>query len=324
MKLTEKLVDYLYRSFSKDPERFLALRIRSAGSLSWSISDGVLSVTTLLGVTTVALADHTLSSLAGLLSSTPGVTVEYLAGDSHLSARVLLDGGANQNDSNGDHLYGYGSLLWAYMEPISVELVEAENQIVNMIDQMSITSADAEWLDEWGGYFGISRSSGESDSAYANRMIIEITRPRANNKAIEIAIKDQFGQVATVTDIRSWGIVSPTYNGAYLNNGVGFHNGNTLPIYGLFQVVVGYDLLNGGSQAAFSTEVSALIEKFRAAGTHLDSLSLAGALIADVSPSKPTDAGSITVTTNAFFDGTFLHDGSATYVGTAISTDVLS
>jgi len=324
MKLTDTLIDYLYRAFKKDPERFLAMRIRSENTLTWDVADGVLAVTTSLSSQEFTLENYTLATLASAVATMPGVTVSDIASDSHLSALVLLDSSGNQAESNGDHLYGYGSLLWAYLEPLAMELVEAKAEIVNMLDQMAVTTADNEWLDEWGGYFGIKRNTGETDVVYGNRIIVEIIRPRANNKAIELAIKERFGQSATVTDLRLWGAAIPKYNGAYNYDGSQYHNATSAPIYGLFQVVVGYDLLNGGSQEEFGAEVRALIEKFRDAGTHLDSLSLTTSGMSDSQTSIPADTGaSLTVTTNVYHNGAYTHNGVATHAGTAVVAESL-
>lgn len=324
MRLTDTLVDYLYRAFKKDPERFLAMRIRSANTLTWAVEDGILSVTTSLSSQSFTLESYTIATLASAVSTMQGVTVSDITTDRQLSALVLLDGSGNQAESNGDHLYGYGSLLWAYIEPLAMELVAAKAEIANMLDQMSVATADNEWLDEWGGYFGIKRSVGETDVVYGNRIVVEIIRPRENNKAIELAIKEQFGQVATVSDLRVWGSATPKYNGAYTYNGSQYHNATQAPAYGLFQVVVGYDLVNGGSQAEFGASVRALIEKFRAAGTQLDSLSLTTSGMSDSQNSVPTDTGaSLTVTTNVYYNGAYTHNGVATYAGTAVVSESL-
>lgn len=295
---TERLIEYLYRSFSKDPERFLALRIRSSSFLVWQVENDTLSLTTSLSTTVFNLADFTLGSLCDAIAMVPSLTVEYLAQDSHLSALVLLNGSASQTESNGDHLYGYGSLLWSYMHPVAGELIEAETQIGNMIDQMSITTADGDWLDEWGDYFGIPRNLGEPDAWYSNRMIVEILRPRGNNKAIELAMLERFGQVARIEDIHRFGSVAPAYNGVFTNNGTQVHNAVSSLERGLFRAVVGYDLLGDASPNAFAAEARAFIDKFRDAGTHLETLSLSSSLIYDSAPGSTDGSNSQSMVMN--------------------------
>jgi hypothetical protein len=73
MKLTDTLIDYLYRAFKKDPERFLAMRIRSENTLTWDVADGVLAVTTSLSSQAFTLENYTLATLASAVATMPGV-----------------------------------------------------------------------------------------------------------------------------------------------------------------------------------------------------------------------------------------------------------
>lgn len=286
MKLVAKLLDYIHRGFDKEPESFVALRLRhSSAGFRWTVSDRVLSGfdgATLLFQ--VDLSAHTLASLISHLYTYSGVEVAYAAGQDRLglSACVLLDGEGAQAESNGDVLLGYSSLLWVYLDAVSTELVEAKARVVAMLDQMSIKTADTEWLDEWGGYFGVPRLHGEVDADYANRIVVEVMRPRENNKAIEIALLQNFGQESSVVDVRLWGPTSPLYNANYTHNSAVLHNASPVPVYGLFDVVIGYDLLSGADQQEYANTVRSFIERFRAAGTHMRSLSLSGSVIEDV------------------------------------------
>lgn len=95
MRLTDKLLGFLNRVFSKDPESFLAFRLRYDGQMTWTVLDGIFT-TTVSGGTGVALsvslASHTLGSLATFLSSQPGYSVPYA--DSTVASRsawVLID-----------------------------------------------------------------------------------------------------------------------------------------------------------------------------------------------------------------------------------------
>lgn len=278
MKLTEKLLNYAHQILSKSPDRFIALRVRSSGSLSWSIEDATLVLVTAIESISVSLADYTIASLAEFLSSKATVSVEYMAPESHLSALVLIDGAANQNDGNGDCLYGFGSLVWAYMEPLAAELTESRNQIGNMVDQMSIPSADAEWLDEWGGYFGIRRLAGETDAIYGPRIIAESLLPRGNNIAIEMAIGAATGGFKSeVTDAPMDSVFSGIQRDGFTRfDGTRARAPIVRSFYGQFDVNADFDLLSSENISDLMVRIRSAIDKFRDAGTRLRQVQLSG------------------------------------------------
>lgn len=297
MQLTQKLLSYLHRIFDKDPGQFLALRLSYAGGMTWTIADAMLTTTVTGGPgqpLTVDLTQYTLGRLYAFLAAQPGYRVIY--GDrstlSLLSARVLVDGTNDIAKSNGDHLYGYTSVLWSYLESQAQELQAAEAQIVEMLKQMSTKTAQAEWLDEIGGYYAVPRLQGELDASYGPRIIAEVLRPRGNNVAMEAAIKVYTGQSAKVTDVTLYGATFPLYDGTITHDGTYHHDAVTAPLYGLFDVEYGYDLLNGADIAQFQQIVVDLIDRLRDAGTHLRSVLLRASNISDAF-TAPTDTGAI-------------------------------
>jgi hypothetical protein len=245
------------------------------------------------------------------------------ADNKHLSACALIDGDGYQAQSNGDIIRAYQSTLWMYLDALATELVEAKNRIIAMLDQMSIKTADNEWLDEWGEYFGVLRAASEPDADYANRIIAEVIRPRGNNKAIESALFQQFGQVVNVTDVVKWGSPSPAYNGVNTHNSAVNYNASATPKYGLFEIIIGYDLLTSGDPPAFTQGVRDFVEKIRDAGTHLDSVNLSGSLLSDAYSTPPVDSGlDFTVTDQAHYDSLRYHNGGA-YYGAVVTNESL-
>jgi hypothetical protein len=285
MRLTQKLLGFLNRVFNKDPDPFLALRLRhTSGHMTWRVKDAVL--TTLVPGETgllVNLLDYTISELVDHLAAQPGYVVEYADTSdlALLSARALIDAAGDIEMSNGDHLMGYRSPLWAYLEAAASELTAAAEQIKQMLRQMSTKTASGEWLDEIGGYYGVPRLSNEADSAYGPRIITETLRPRGNNVAIANAIKEFTGQTATVTDVVLYSGGLPIYDGSIDHDGTFTHSAGSSPVYGLFDVEYGYNLINGGSLDDFAIEVRNLIDRLRDAGTHLRDLHLIGGALFD-------------------------------------------
>lgn len=298
-RLTDKLLRFIYSALNKSPERFVAFRAQHiSGTFSYTIKDYVLTCYA-NGIVrlTANLGDHTLFSLAGAIGSMDGFSIVYQSDSDlmKLSARVLLDGAGNQVQSNGDCFYAYSSMIWVYLESVGKELSEAETSIGSMIDQMNLKTSDDYWLDYWGEHYGIARLSGELDPVYANRIIVEILRPRGNNKAIEAALTERFSQKAVVKDAPQYRNQVNTFNGFYSHNGTRYYNGTADLYYGLFDVVMAYDLLGGGSPNAFASEVRQFVEKFRDAGTQLQSLNLSGSIISDEYLFNETDSHALNV-----------------------------
>lgn len=294
-RLTEKLLGFLYSALNKSPERFVAFRAQhTSGTFRYSILNYAFTCyVNDVAVLSGNLQDYTVLSFAEALGRLNGMSIVYRAGPEvmGLSACVLLDGTGKQAESNGDCFYAYDSPLWAYMESVGKELGEAELSIAAMLDQMSLQTADDYWLDYWGEHFGVARSDGERDADYSKRIVIEVLRPRGNNKAIEAAILERFAQKATVVDVPMYRNQTNTFNGAYFFNGAPhYYNATEDVYYGLFNVVAAYDLLGSESPTAFATEVRKFVEKFRDAGTQMLSLNMSAPVISDQYPWAETDS----------------------------------
>lgn len=319
MRLTKKLLSLLNRVFDKEPGKFLALRLQYDGGMKWRVADGMLYTNVTGGSgsdLTVDLSQYRIADLFSYLADQPGYSLPY--GDysdlSLLSSLVLMDGSNDIAESNGDHIYGYTSVLWSYMEAQANELQKAEVQIGEMLKQMSTKTAQREWLDEIGGFYDVPRLQGEMDDSYGPRIIAEVLRPRANNVAMEAAIKVFTGQETKVTDVVIYGEAFPLYNGQIKYNGMYRHTADRQPIYGLFDVEYGYDLEGSQDIAQFSQIVRDLIDRLRDAGTHLRSLLLRGSEMVDVFTNPPTDTPAIPWVADGAFTETFTAPGDDEFV----------
>lgn len=297
MKLTKTLLSYLNRVFNKDPLPWFAIQLRYDGGMTWQVAEGIFTTSVTGGSgsnLTVDLSQYTLGTLIDFLAAQPGYTTPYADESSRagLSALTLLDGSGDISQSNGDHLWAYSNVLWAYMEATAVELELARAQINKLPGEMATTTADTVWLDTLGSYYKVPRLPNEADGSYGPRMIAQVLRPASNNVALEAAIKTYTGQPAKVTDIKLYGSNPPLYNSDNVHDGVILYNAVNSPVYGLFDVTYGYDLVNGGDISGFQSIVLGLIENLRAAGTHLRSIALSGSTLAD-SLTPPTDGGAL-------------------------------
>lgn len=296
MRLTKKLLGWLNRVFDKNPAPALALRLSYNGTgMTWQVDDGVLTTIVTGGTGTnlsVDLSQYTLTGLVNYLAAQPGYSVLYAdTGDlAPLSALVLIDDANDIAKSNGDHLYAYTNPNYAVLEAYADELEQAAAQIPLLPAELATNTADGEWLDLLGSYYAVPRLAGEGDRQYGDRIIAEVLRPKSNNVALEDAIRTFTGQAVQVTDVVEYANPVPAYDASITHNGTHTHNATAKPIYGLFDVQTGYDLLGGTDPTSFRQTVTDLVNRLRAAGTFMRALSLQGSAISDaVTP--PTDAG---------------------------------
>lgn len=292
MKLVTKLLDYIHSAFDKSPSSFVAFRARHlSDAFRYQVSDNVLTgFDGQVQLFTVDLTEHTLFSLVAYLDSQDGITVIYAADSDQLqlSACILIDGESAQAESNGDCFNAYTSLLWLWLNAISIQLSEAKQQISNMLDQTEIPTAGDEWLDEWGGYFGVMRNGVEVDADYSRRIIAEVTRPRGNNIAIEIAIASAIGGFRTsVVDAPLTTVTSGLLRDGLTHYDSRHQHGPTQrSFYGQFDVTSAFDITSSESLAGLSARIRATVDKFRDAGTHMRQLQLTGAMSDTASPSS--------------------------------------
>lgn len=215
----QRLLKYPHAAvFDKSPQQKLALRVRNPAGLVWAIDGNVLRLEVGqdadwngeiefngaydfgLTLRQYSLADKTIAELAAELRA-DGHEVAFESAElGRRSARILIAGGANQDDTNGDHLNGYTSLLWVMLGAYAGELDEAEYQSGQALRQMVLTQAEGEWLDLWATLYGVPRRPGESDASLQQRIPQEVFRLRVNGLAIEQAITDVAEQAVTVDE----------------------------------------------------------------------------------------------------------------------------
>lgn len=214
-------------------------------------------------------------------------------------------------------------VLTDVLAPVADELAGAQEGVVAALDQMAMTTADGEWLDEWGAYFGVPRLTGESDVEYGPRVVTEIIRPKENNFAIAKAIKEAFGQDAVVTDVTTWDGVVSAFNGGHNHDGAINYSDAAVVRYGLFDIQSSYSLESGVDVTKFAASLREFVERFRAAGTQLRTLSLGVSVLTDYVLAG-VDEASITVTSLTRHNGTHTYWGMLTYGGEYSATETLS
>lgn len=323
-RITEKLLSYLYSAFSGAPSKTAAFTLtHSNEAFAWSVA-GYMFRGELDGefLFEYNLEHNSILELTWLLGNIPNLAVTGLSGElKNLSACVILEG----SGSSGP-VPAYTAILWQMMETIGYELVTAGLSISDMLAQMSMQTAGAQWLDYWGAtHFGIPRVTGEADAAYAKRVLVEVLRPRGNNKAMELAILEQYGQSASIEDV--YRLVSPTnsHDGSFDRDGSRTHSAPDVQTqYGLFKAVIGFDLLGADNPSDFAASLRTFIDRFRDAGTHLTTLELASSGIDDTYSAVTSETHAATLRTEHRHDGQLLRNGSKTRIGYTDTVDAWS
>lgn len=291
MTVLDRLLSRLSRVYDRTAAPFLALRLQYDGQMAWSIVDGVLTTIVQGGIgvnLTIDLSQYTLVSLASYLAGQTGYSVPYIDTEmAGLSALVLVDGSNDIAISNGDHLLGASNPNWLYLAAVAGPLDAAQQAIIQLPKQLSLTTAEGEWLDLLGSYFAVQRALGETDPQYGPRVSAEVILPRVNNQAIVAALERTYRQFATCTNAIVFGRPEPSFDGASKFDGSKRFNAVARRVYNLFDVTVGYDML-GSTSPNDTTAIRQFIDRQRAAGTQLRYLTLQPSVVTDT-VSLPTD-----------------------------------
>jgi hypothetical protein len=221
-------------------------------TLSWGVRDGVLRVTEAGVSRWFELGTHTIESLAAALRAS-GFDLHVPDEMLPFSASVLLE---DRDRLGWDNVLGFRSLLWVFLHAYSGELSDVEFHVKQALRQMVIWQAEDDWLDVWGGLYGVMRRDGESDASYQRQIPAEAFRRRVNALAIEKAILDITGY--SVRILEPWEDIF-TLDESALSGGHKMYDGDR----------VGYHLIQPaayGSVRPNWSAVMSVIERNRAAG----------------------------------------------------------
>lgn len=188
----EPIQRYLPQYFDTDPGKREAIRLRAppGTTVTWEIRDERLTLAWDDQQRTYEFADYTVGSLVDALQAEgfvldPGYDHLLLA----LGAVVLLEGRGTLVDFSGTPFYGFTSLLHAITRPVEREWRLFQAAIAEAVDQESIATADAAWLEVHGALYGIPRLAGMDDAAYRAHLIAEVFRPRNTPRGIEHSLR---------------------------------------------------------------------------------------------------------------------------------------
>lgn len=195
MSVLKKLLKHPHGAvFDKSPDSAVAFLLRGDGGIVWTVSDGFMTVTSGEKTFSYDLSSYTVGSLINRLKGNGFSPADPSFFFFSRSALVLVEGSGNTDESNGDRVFAYKSMLWALYSSYAPELRRAKVQVLQALRQMIIWQSEGEWTDVWGNLFGISRENAEIDPHYATRIPREAFRLRVNKYAIEMAIRELTGR----------------------------------------------------------------------------------------------------------------------------------
>jgi len=281
-RLTQKLIESLNSAFNKDPNETLALRFAYAGEMNWQVLNDQLTINVSGGIgvsLNLNLNDYTFIELSDFIQQQPGYSVTFFNAElADLNATILLDGVGIQGTENADQLYAHQSLLWIWFDALAAELNKAKQAITQLSNELVIKSASHDWLIEWGKQYAVDPIVGETDQAYAIRIISEVIELKSNNRVLEKAIEDQTGIQVSVVDMDWWyqpqlmqdlGFIpgelapgSPPSGGyPYWGNPANNH-----PVVCSFAVILGIVDISSLDQVTIVT-IKNIVSRYKAAGT---------------------------------------------------------
>ena len=285
IRLTQKLINSLNRVFNKDPNETLALRFAYAGEMNWQVLNDRLTINVSGGggggaSLNINLNDYTFTELSDFMRLQPGYSVTFFNAElADLNATILLDSVGVQGTEKGDQLYAHQSLLWVWFDALASELNKAQQAITQLTSELVIGTASHDWLGEWGKQYAVDPIVGETDSAYAIRIISEVIELKSNNRVLEKAIEDQTGIQVSVVDMDWWyqpqlmldlGFIpgelapgsSPAGGYPYWGNPA-----NNQPVVCSFAVILGIVDISSLDQVTIVT-IKNIVSRYKAAGTH--------------------------------------------------------
>lgn len=193
--MLDRLLASIYSALDKSPQRRGAFGISRDDGIQWHVSGRFLTVSTGQGefVSDFDLRTLTIGELAGQLER-QGCSLSFV--DEELGGRLaatLLPGRLEAPGGNTLTVYAYDSLLWAILDSYAIELEAASLAVDEVAAALSLSTAEGDWLDFWGDYFGIVRGA-RQDAEYRAHIVAEVTAERSNPIAIESLIRQVTGR----------------------------------------------------------------------------------------------------------------------------------
>lgn len=289
MRLLNRFLDWVHDGFSRSPAAVEVIVIRAPdSSLRLTLEDNTLVCRQADAVVLSVVVDGlTVADVYGQLAALYPDSV-LQGGLDDKSARILLPPRRFMDSSSGQFVFvigAYQSLLYVLLDTYATQLEAVRDDLAAMLAQAYLATAAGEWLEVWGGYFGVARLLDEADDDYVRRIVAGLIKPKCNNVSMEVAIGALFRQAVSVEDIAE----RPSW----------------------FRVRSAFDLLGNASPTEFAAAMAAFIGSTKAAGTQLDSLSLVTPTIGDslAVAQKARDRLPLTISQTHFFDGRYGFNG---------------
>jgi len=290
--MRNKLLSHLYSGFNQDPDPILAFEIWHPDGAAWNVKNRQLVVSTDAGSVLTSINLESVGTVWDVVCRLMdvGVRVSRINADTVDSSALILMDGAGRESQYTNSIYGYRSALWGLLEGYATEVQSAWYAVPQALEQARLHSADDDWLDLWGSYFGVTRRSGQADASYLATIVAETLRAKSNRYAIENAVLDVTGSQVQITE--PWQSIF-RLDASALSGAHALHDG----------VVVGHHLIRPLIPSGSDWDaVMAVIERTRAAGVLISNpvRIVPASLVPAAMPITPN------VWASRFFDHTFL------------------
>ena len=207
------------------------------------------------GALSVNLGSYTISSLVTYLNSQTGYTASLTSGANGSSSAISLIEVIAAPIIPTMTLQQFTAPNWLFWMPLLWQLQQAQIDLASGLNEMYLAVGDGGFLDFWGNvYGGITRDSGETDNAYAERIAQEVVRPRLTGLALEQAVYALLGGVSVS--------ISGNLSDVALKWSAGAWNTQTYVTFPFYPTIFTVDAPGGVDEAL----VSPVIERNRAAG----------------------------------------------------------
>lgn len=260
---SEQLIASVHPALAIDAEAEVVIMLSPTMDTWLEVTDTAITAITdpNLPPSVLALADYSMTGLVAALPAQLGASL-YAADWSGVSAYALVPVSGRTYPSASPTtlaLSAYTAGLWRTMRPIAHGLRIMDADLGAALRETDIFQSTSAWLDLWGLVYNIPRLPMEADEVYRTRIVYTLTLPRANNRALELLIKQALGRVAYVVDGGVGGLFMPNGSGMTVGPGGGGVWGPQS--YGQFTVTLQTD---GAEDTA---PLIALINSYKAAGT---------------------------------------------------------
>jgi hypothetical protein len=204
-RVLSQLPEYLQVSA---PRGVPVLRLRAPAQTAWTITREALSLEWADQTRTYALLDWSLAELGAALQA-DGFAIDWRAEVYDDRGAIILHPGSGVGtDLNWT---ADVAVLHSFTRPLEAALDAVRVATPDLAAQVSLMSAQADWLDHHGQLYGVARDPDRTDSGYRDDIMAAILRPRNTPRGMEenlrhlgdgtaVRVREPWQEIAILSD----------------------------------------------------------------------------------------------------------------------------